>query len=251
MNGTYYGTAGATTRAMQRTYRVFLMTALAACQSADARDPKPGSAATPSERFEHDMMVRYHMHEHFSLLRPIELLLVHGKLDDARPLARMIADAPEEPGLEPFAKRAAVVRERAAAVADAPGVDEACRRAARLAAACADCHADAGVLPEFSPPPPAPADTDTVKARMARHVWATDRLWEGIVGQSDESWRAGLDVLAATPLPWPVVDADRQALGRALQQAAAAARSASVSDRPRAYGEMLVSCAACHTAQTK
>jgi cytochrome c553 len=236
---------------MAPTRYVILLGALVACQPADARDHERGSAASPSERFEHDMMVRYHMHENFSLLRPIELLLVHNKLDDARSLARMIAEAPDEPGLEPFAKRAAAVRERAAAVADAPSVDEACRRAARMAAACADCHAEAGVLPEFSPPPPVPADAATVKARMARHVWATDRLWEGIVGESDDSWRAGLDVLAATPLPWSVADADRQALGRGLQQSAKAARIAPASDRPRLYGELLVTCAACHAAATK
>jgi cytochrome c553 len=228
-----------------------LLAATAACQYADAGDPKPAPPTTPALRFEHDMMARYHMHENFGLLRSIELLLVHGKLDDAKAFARMIAEAPDVPGLEPFAKRAAAVRERAASLADSPGIDEACRREARLAAACADCHAEAGVLPEFEQPPRIPPDVDTVKARMARHLWATDRLWEGVVGQSDESWRAGLDVLAAAPLPWSVVDADRKALARGLQQSADAARTAPAADRPRRYGEILVVCAACHMATKK
>jgi cytochrome c553 len=228
-----------------------LLVSAAACQPARAGDRQQPLPSAPSKRFEHDMMVRYHMHENFGLLRSIELLLVHGKLDDAKAFARMVADAPDEPGLEPFAKRAAAVRERAASLADAPGIDEACRREARLAAACADCHADAGVLPEFAKPPSIPPDLDTVKARMARHLWATDRLWEGVVGQSDESWRAGLDVLAAAPLPWSVMDAGRDALARGLQQAADAARTAPASDRPRRYGEILVVCAACHAASKK
>ena len=197
------------------------------------------------------MMVRYHMHENFDVLRSIELLLVHGKLDEAKALARMIAEAPDEPGLAPFAGRAAAVRERAAAIASAPSIDEGCRREARLAAACADCHADAGVLPEFTQPPRLPPDADTIKARMARHVWATDRLWEGVVGESDESWRAGTDVLAAAPLPWSVADRDRQALAARLQHAADTARNAPAADRPRQYGEILVLCAACHTAPGK
>jgi len=234
--------------AMKTIAAALLLGAASACNAARADEPKQG---LPSVRFEHDMMARYHMHENFGLLRSIELLLVHGKLDDAKAFARMIAEAPDEPGLQPFAKRAATVRASAASLADAPSIDEGVRREARLAAACADCHADAGVLPEFESPPRIPPDADNVKARMARHLWATDRLWEGIVGRSDESWRAGLDVLASAPLPWSVADADRQALARGLQQSAAAARTAPESDRPRRYGEILVLCAACHSVAKK
>jgi cytochrome c553 len=223
-----------------------VLLAIAACQSASARE------APPAQRFEHDMMVRFHMHENFGLLRAIEMLLVHGKLDDARGLARAIAIAPDESGSEVVAKRVVVVRERAEALASAPSVDEGCRRAAKLAAACADCHVDSGVLPEFANPPTVPPDLDTVKARMARHRWATDRLWEGVVGDNDETWRAGLDVLSATPLPWSKISAEREALAHRLQQLADDARKTQATDqlrdRARSYGEILVTCAACHTA---
>jgi cytochrome c553 len=224
-----------------------VLLAIAACQTASARE------APPAQRFEHDMMVRFHMHENFGLLRAIEMLLVHGKLDDARALARAIAIAPDESGSEVVAKRVVVVRERAEALASAPTVDEGCRRAAKLAAACADCHVDSGVLPEFANPPSVPPDLDTVKARMARHRWATDRLWEGVVGDNDETWRAGLDVLAATPLPWSKISAEREALAHRLQQLADDARKTQATDqlrdRANAYGEILVTCAACHTAR--
>jgi cytochrome c553 len=223
---------------------VVLATA-AGCQAANAGDPKP------AERFEHDMMARFHMHENFGLLRAIELELIHGKLEDGKLLARSIAEAPDEPGLQPFAKRIAAVRDAAAALAAAPSIDEGLRREARLGAACADCHVDAGVLPEFANPPRLPADDNSVKARMARHRWASDRLWEGLVGNADESWRAGLDVLAATPLPWTAADADRQALAKRLQQLADEARKTQATDqlrdRSRAYGEILTTCAGCHT----
>ena len=226
-----------------------LLVAAAGCQAASAGEPKP------AERFEHDMMLRFHMHENFGLLRAIELELVHGKLEDGRMLARQIAEAPDEGGAQPFAKRAATVRARAAELVAAPSIDEACRREARLAAACADCHVDAGVLPEFADPPRLPADGDTIKARMARHLWASDRLWEGMVGDSDESWRGGLDVLAATPLPWSAADGDRAALAKRLQQLASDARQAQATDqlrdRARAYGEILATCAACHTTKVQ
>ncbi len=226
----------------------WLLLAAAACQTASAREPPP------QERFEHDMMVRFHMHENFGLLRAIEMLLVHGKLDEARSLARAIAIAPDESGSQVVAKRVTIVRDRAEALASAANIDEACRREARLAAACADCHVDSGVLPEFANPPPVPPDLDTVKGRMARHRWATDRLWEGVVGDNDETWRAGLDVLAATPLPWSKISADREALAHRLQQLADEARRTQATDqlrdRAREYGDILVTCAACHTAQT-
>jgi cytochrome c553 len=199
------------------------------------------------------MMVRLHMHENFDLLRAIEKLLVRGKLDEVRLLARGIAEAPDEPGMAPWAKQAALVRERAAALASAPDTGEACRREAQLAVACAGCHVDAGATPEFRSPGQLPSDLPTIEARMRRHLWATDRLWEGIVGGADDMWREGLDVLAATPLP-AVQDVDR-GLARQLQQLADRARiakaTATATDRARSYGEILTACTGCHTAKQK
>lgn len=197
------------------------------------------------------MMVRFHMHENFDLLRAIEKLLIRGKLDEAKALARSIAEAPSEPGLEKWTVQATKVRDLAGALARAPSIDEGCHREARLAVACAGCHADTGVIPELSNVPAVPPDKPTIDARMARHVWATDRLWEGIVGGGDDPWTQGLDVLAATPLPFPTALDDRAGLARQLQRTADTARKrASTADRAergRAYGEILSVCATCHT----
>jgi hypothetical protein len=214
--------------------------------SKEAPRPVPG----PSERFEHDMMVRFHMHQSFDLVRAIEKLIVRGNLEDARAFARAIAEAPDEPGLGPWAPHAALVRERAGELAHAASVEDACRRQARLAEACAGCHLDAGVAPELRPPR-APPDQPTLDARMARHRWATGRMWEGLVGAEDGAWREGLDVLAVTPLP--AAQAARADLARRLQQLAGdarqRARTDTLAERARAYGEMLVTCAGCHTSR--
>ena len=170
------------------------------------------------------MMMRFHMHSSFDTMRGIERLLIRGKLDDARYFAQSMATQPDVPGLAPWAKQIALVRERALAVATAPGIDEACRREARLAEACAGCHADAGAQPEFQPPPGLPADQPDVVWRMARHQWAADRLWEGMVGDADDAWKAGLDVLAATPLSFPAIGSDRASLARRASAAADQAR---------------------------
>ncbi len=196
------------------------------------------------------MMVRFHMHENLGLLRAIEKLLVRGRLDDARQLARGIAEAPDEPGLGAWASHATVVRDRAARLAAANGMDEACRREAQLADACGSCHVAAAVVPEFRSPGHIPPDQPTLEARMARHLWATDRLWEGIVGGADDSWRDGLDVLAAAPLHAPAITGPRLPLARQLQRLADRARQRqrtdNHADRATTYGEILVTCAGCH-----
>jgi hypothetical protein len=84
-------------------------------------------------------------------------------------------------------------------------------------------------------------------ARMTRHRWAADRLWEAIVGDSDDAWREGLDVLAATPLDFGV---DRAPFARELQRIANNARRSkapAASTRAATYGELLVTCAGGHT----
>jgi hypothetical protein len=90
----------------------------------------------------------------------------------------------------------------------------------------------------------------TIEARMARHRWAADRMWEGIVGGSDEPWQAGLDVVAAAPLDGSELGPARAPFGRKLQQLAQQARGRrsgeAPPDRATAYGEILSTCAGCH-----
>lgn len=210
-----------------------------------------GYADEPHKQFEHDMMARFHMHESYSLYAAVERLLIRGKLDDARDLARAIGVVADEAGLQAWAPQSAAVRERAVALSNATSVDEACRRMARLAEACAHCHVAANAVPEFRGPPELPPDRPTVDARMARHLWAIERVREGMIGAAEEPWRAGLDVLATAPLPWATTEGDRAALANRVHELADRARHRGAGDtgeeRTRTYGELLVTCAACHT----
>ncbi len=200
------------------------------------------------------MMVRLHMHESFDLLRSIERLLIRGHLEEAKRFAETIAGAPDERGLGPWVVQATLVRARAATLGRARTLDDACRLEASLAAACASCHVDAGVAIEFRASPPPPPDGPSVMARMQRHRWAADRLWEAIVGGVEQPWRAGLDVLAAAPLDWKELAADRAPFGlelRRLAQQALRRELDTPADRATAYGEILVACAGCHTTPTR
>ncbi len=216
--------------------------ALAACDSSRA-DPPPVAS-------EHDAIQRFHMREHYVLLGAVQHLAIRGYLYEAQVIARVIANAPDEPGFARWSSQMGFARGNARELSMAPSSEEACRRIARLAATCAQCHLDAKVSAIFGSPPAAPPEGATLDARMARHVWAADRLYEGILGPADASWRAGLDVLARSPVPWPVVDGDRAALSRRLQDLADQARTHAAQDdlaaRARTYGEILVTCSACH-----
>lgn len=53
---------------------------------------------------------------------------------------------------------------------------------------------------------------------MARHLWATDRLWEGMVGGDDDAWRDGLDVLAAAQSSLSSGPYDARAVGGDVEQ---------------------------------
>jgi mono/diheme cytochrome c family protein len=224
---------------------------LGVADTAPPTRPAKPTKPKPPERFERDSVMRLHMHENFDLLRAIERLLIVGKLDEAKRFAAAISEAPDAPAHGPWAAHVVAVRDRAAALARATTVEQACRLEATLAGACAGCHVETGVAPTFREFPPMPPDASTVEARMLRHRWAADRMWEGIVGGSDEPWRAGLDVLAASPLDWGPPSADRAVHARALQRLADQARklkaTATVEARTTTYGEILGACAACHT----
>ncbi len=232
---------------------VLLGALLGACAAAEAT-PAPGSgsgsADAPGDRFAHDMLVRFHMHENFGLARAIERLLLRGKLDEARELARGLAIAPDEPGMGAWAKQTARVRLRAAELVTAKTVDQAFVAESLLAVECAGCHLASGAAPEFGSPSEPPVDQPTIAARMARHLWAADRLWEGMVGTADDSWSAGLAILAKPPLAASELGEVRARLARQLQRLALAAQRIKSGDQARAttYAQLLTTCTACHTA---
>ena len=84
---------------------------------------------------------------------------------------------------------------------------------------------------------------------MARHQWAADRLWEGLIAPSDQAWLSAAELLLEAPLA--LADSQHTDQTRALTErvrglgleARSAARSG---DRARIYAEFLGTCAVCH-----
>lgn len=230
---------------------MLILVAIAGCSTAsgDAQPPPP-------VRLERPTSVRFHMHRHFDDLRTIQRDLIHGQLRDAQTLAFLLTRPTADPALAPWAADIDSVTNAARSLVAAPGIDEALRREARLAAACASCHVRTQASPLFASPPQTPSDLMNTASAMARHRWATDRLWEGMVSGAGKPWRDGLDVIVATPVPMtpatdaPAIAARLQVLAR---RALAIQRDGTetLDERARLYGEMLVTCAACHATLKK
>jgi hypothetical protein len=179
----------------------------------------------------------------------VERLLIAGRLEEGRTLAHLLVRRTDDPEMAAWDQQSRTVADAARELVEAPSVDEALRRVARVAVACAECHLAAQSLPVFAPPPALPPDRQTWATRMARHAWAADRLWEGLAGADDARWSRGLAVLSDTPLPFTALT-DPTQLANDLQARARKQldlRTTTVGeDRGTAYGEMLVLCAACH-----
>ena len=206
---------------------MYLVLLVAACTAASGGDaPARLDLDRPS-------LVRYHMHRHFSDLRDIERMLLAGRLDDARARAFLLTKTESDRGLDVFDQQALAVSRAAAALVAAPSIPDACRLEARVAEACAGCHV---YVPKVLPLPALPRAPDP---GMARHAWAADRLWEGIVLADTRRWRAGLDVFAATSTG-RLQDLSRGAI-EALET-----HQDTLTTRATTYGELLVTCASCH-----
>jgi cytochrome c553 len=192
------------------------------------------------------------MHEQFAALRDVHGALIRGDLALARQHGAVLQRLTAEGELGVWEDRVSFVRERADLLVAAETPAAARLVATELATYCADCHmfeAD----PSLFVPAPEPPDDGTLDRRMARHEWAAEALWLGLIAPSTERWREGLAIMAKEP-PAPDsirVAPERQAdvarLGARLSDLAA--RSAGLpgqGDRARAFADIIDVCASCH-----
>lgn len=201
--------------------------------------------------------VATHMHEHLERITTIKSMIVMGNLDGVREPAAWLADHETVPGLPAnFEPYVGLMREYAREVNNAPDLKTAAIAVSQMAKTCSNCHLVNGVDIEFGYDQAPEEWADTV-SHMQRHLWAADRLWEGLIGPSDAAWNRGTNMLVDVPLHPEDVggeglsDADREVLDylerRIHVLAAQGANARTPSDRAAFYGEMLTECAECHT----
>jgi hypothetical protein len=129
---------------------------------------------------------------------------------------------------------------------------------ATMARTCGECHVATGRGPAFAggEDEGKAQKTDTLGERMRRHMWAADRLWEGLTGPSEDSWTAGAAVLARAPLPAPSADPPLppdyvDAMVEVRELGAEALDASTLEARAEVYGRFLASCAGCHALQAQ
>jgi cytochrome c556 len=195
------------------------------------------------------------MHRNFSRSIDIQTGIVQGDVQKAQAAAEWLM-APENRGSfsgDALAREGAMLA-HASTIAGASDPSVLASEAGNLAASCGKCHQAMGGGPRFVLGSQAPGGTSQ-EAHMIRHLWAVDRLWEGLEGPSDEAWLAGAQALAQTD---PSIAEDIRAnipedaldgfLAAVSNVAVSAASAESQDQRATAYGQVMASCQSCHSA---
>jgi hypothetical protein len=212
--------------------------AIATAKPAPAEEP----AGTPKERL---------MRMHFKETAQIRTAIINGSLPETVAPAAALGKM-EGLGTVPAAWRPSIDAMQGAArrigqSSDMPGAAAAL---ADVGAACGSCHRGlGGPKGKFDP---APTGDDSMSGRMKRHVWATERLWEGLYVPSDASWKAGVDALSGEPFAKDLLDKGgvhaRSSAARFKTLVATAGSKQKVDDRAKLYAALLETCSACHIA---
>lgn len=205
---------------------------LAACMGSGPSDP------TPSTR----------MWLHFDAAADLQFAMVRGDLERAQDAAGRIERARQIPGL-PEGTDDALVRLRSYAtnIREASSYDVAALATSLMAASCGDCHARSGAGPRFAEAEPLRSTPG--QNHMVEHVWAADRMWEGLMLPSQERWEAGARVLAAHSVPMGQLAPGTSEFGVMMKTLGLEAMDETdLSNQARRYADILTTCSGCHTA---
>jgi len=194
-----------------------------------------------------------HMYAHLDRTREVHDALVQGNMEEARKGSDWLATHQETDRLpEGSDAYGAVMTAHATQVREASDLGEAAMAASRMASACGDCHREYSVSPRFLMGA-APSGGSGAKAEMALHVWASEQMWNGLVGPDDYAWTSGSSALTKGWLSPRDVAADpssRERVRELVQQVyEIGSRAGTVSEshaRAEVYGDFLTTCIDCH-----
>ena len=113
--------------------------------------------------------------------------LIAGDISRARRHLDAVAKSKTPPGLPEGSKPSLEAVRTAAAEGHKSTTPEGLGPAiAKVGAACGGCHRAFGSGPGLFAPPDLPQE-----GSMARHAWAADRMWEGLIAPSTERYKVG------------------------------------------------------------
>lgn len=192
------------------------------------------------------------MKAHFEDALLIRQAVIRGDPERASDPAAVLKDLQDDLDALPKGWRGYVERMRDSArrITDSTNSAQAAAAAADLGVTCGMCHEKHGG-PKASTEP-APPEGTTLESRMKRHVWANERLWEGLFVPSSEAWTAGARALSGTPFSKEVLTRGgvhaRSAASEFSKLVASAPAKKTADERAALYAQLLVTCGACHVA---
>lgn len=219
---------------------------------------KSAGEHSPDAALEQDRIEAF-MAEHFAIVTWARDMVISGDLESMRDPLRQLATyeyrtvAPG--GWMPFV---ADLQQAARLTSEAKTLDLAATGVATMARVCGDCHRAKAAGPQFpaSQPDHERATSDSLGERMQRHMWAVNRMWEGLTAPSDDAWNAGAQVLASAPAAAPestpkLPPAVVSALSEVREVGSQALGATSLKDRANTFGLLLSTCATCHSHQVQ
>jgi len=205
-------------------------------------DP-PASEVAPAE----------HMRDHHDRITRARDAIIRGDLEAAREPMDWLGQHDTHPGVPEEARPYILEMKGAARVAaGASTIDGVAVGLATVATICGECHARLDLGPRFEPVEMPPAEAG-VAWHMARHRWAADRMWEGMIAASDDLWVAGVGGLKEDPLREEELHGgemseDERAVATWLHDMATFGEQMEGSmARSAFYGALLSKCSDCHT----
>lgn len=217
--------------------------AMTALGCGGGHEPEPASPARPGQA-----SLQKRMHDHFRAIQSIYHALLVDDLDAAKARARELSQMPDRSGSREWDDAVRFLRAEADRLADAANANDARSLSTNMATYCADCHMRRAEPAAFRPAA-VPPDDGSVPAAMARHAWAADTMWRGVIAPSTDLWREGLAEMASVPRlvgrgeRAAEVDTLRARL-EALAKGSSGLRGQG--DRARRLAEIMDVCAACH-----
>ena len=197
-----------------------------------------------------------HMHGHLVHVDAIKNGVIAGDLDATREHAVWLSEHDPPPGMpDPWAPYVKEMRQYAAVAAASRDLETVAVAVSEIARTCGECHVANGANPPAfqMDQRPQPGDEDVV-SQMRRHLWAADRMWEGLIHPSEEAWNSGADILKEVNLSAELIDADPASeanVDELVQQARGVGeqggRTGPGPERSVLYGKFLSLCASCHT----
>jgi hypothetical protein len=221
--------------------RIAVLLALAACSDVEAQ---PSHAPNYADAV---AAAQARMHERFKALTRIEQAIVASDLDRVHKEAALLISFDEPDVLARWKPFFEAVKDGARPLAEAGDPAAAAKLVAEVGRRCANCHeATKAKIPLETLAQP--KTDEHLATQMMRHQWAAQRMWEGVIAPSTERWNEGARMLTEAPL---TITAESSALGieNDVAKVHLLARRAldPKTDRPQLYGELLATCAHCHS----